>query len=253
MREFRSVAHIPLLKEGVIHVWLVSAEIPDEKLKQLEKILPENEINRIGRFRFFEDRARFTAGRAALRIFLGGYAGVDPASIRIIPSSGGKPIVAPDTPASSFEFSVSHSGGKILIAFSKGIPVGVDVERIRADVDVEGIVDRYFAPEEVVDFLALPQNARVESFFAAWTRKEAFLKAEGVGLARPPESFRVSIKPNDRPRLIRLPGEGRIGEWSILDLFPGPGYKAALAARHPDPETFCLNWEGMWECHDVEA
>lgn len=243
------MAHIPPLKEGVVHVWLVSAEIPYETLQQLEKILPENEINRIGRFRFSEDRARFAAGRAALRIFLGGYAGVDPASIRIVPSYGGKPVAAPDTPASPFEFSISHSGGKILIALSKGIPVGVDVERIRADVDIEGIVNRYFAPEEIVDFLTLPQNARVESFFVAWTRKEAFLKAEGEGLARPPESFRVSIKPNDRPRLIRHPAGERIGDWAILDLFPGAGYKAALAARHPDPETFCLNWE----CHDVEA
>jgi 4'-phosphopantetheinyl transferase len=253
MKEFRSVAGIPPLKEGVVHVWLVSAEIPDEKLKRLEKLLSENEINRIGHFRFFEDRARFVAGRAALRIFLGGYAGIDPASIRIIPSSGGKPIVAPDTPAAPFEFSVSHSGGKILIAFSRGIPVGVDVERIRVGIDVEGIVSRYFAPEEIDDFRTLPPSARAETFFAAWTRKEAFLKAEGEGLARPPESFRVSIKPDGRPRLIRLHGNGLIGEWSILDLFPGSGYKAALAARHPDPETFCLDWEGIRGFQDVQT
>jgi 4'-phosphopantetheinyl transferase len=252
MKAFCSVTGIPPLNEGAVHVWLVSAGISDAKIKRIEKILAEDEITRIGRFRFLEDRARFAVGRAALRILLGRYARIDPASIRIIPSSNGKPMIEPGTPASPFEFSVSHSGGKILIAFSRGIPVGVDIERIRAGIDIEGIVGRYFAEEEIEDFLALPQSARVETFFAAWTRKESILKAGGEGLSRPPESFRVSILPNDRPRLIRLPGEGRIGEWSVLDLFPGPGYKAALAVRHPDPETFCFDGEGHWECHDVE-
>jgi|WetSurMetagenome_2_1015567.scaffolds.fasta_scaffold444104_1 4'-phosphopantetheinyl transferase len=244
MKAFCSVTSIPPLDEGAVHVWLVSARISHVKLKRLEKILAEDEIGRIGRFRFYEDRARFAAGRAALRILLGRYARIDPASIRIIPSSNGKPMIEPGTPASLFEFSVSHSGGKILIAFSRGIPVGVDIERIRRGIDIEGIVSRYFAPEENEDFLTLPQSARVEAFFAAWTRKESILKARGEGLSRPPESFRVSILPNDRPRLIRFPGEGRIGEWSLADLFPGSGYKAALAVRHRDPETFCFDGGG---------
>jgi 4'-phosphopantetheinyl transferase len=68
------------------------------------------------------------------------------------------------------------------------------------------------------------------AFFNAWTRKEAFLKALGDGLARPLDSFEVSLLPEDAPRLLRIDDHPAQG-WQLHALEPAPGYIAALVVE----------------------
>jgi 4'-phosphopantetheinyl transferase len=134
-------------------------------------------------------------------------------------------------------FSVSHSGGRVVLAFSRGIAVGVDIELIRPKVEIEAIVRRYFSPLEAEPFLSLPAARRTEAFFAVWTRKEAFVKARGEGLTCPLDAFAVTVEPAGPPRLVRAPAGAAAGEWSLGDLDAGPGFRAALAVRHPSPRV----------------
>jgi len=77
-----------------------------------------------------------------LRLLLGSLIGQDPATLPLTVGPGGKPQLAAQV---SPQFNISHSGALVLLAFHATCPVGVDVERQRADLDWNPIARRCFA------------------------------------------------------------------------------------------------------------
>lgn len=120
-------------------------------------------------------RARFVACRAGVRVILARYLGCAPADVTIAVGPHGKPYL-PRTRA--LRFSLAHSRGRAVLAVAVGRSLGVDLERVRPDVDCARVVGAVFAPAEEQAFLALPQRMRRRAFFTAWTRREAVIKAE---------------------------------------------------------------------------
>ena len=94
--------------------------------------------------------------------------------------------------------------------------LGIDVEKVRPEVDVISIASRYFAQEESAKIEASANYS--ETFFRYWTRKEAYVKALGSGLFRELSSFAVPWGENER--------EG----WHFRDLEVSSGYAAALVS-----------------------
>lgn len=88
-------------------------------------------------------------------------------------SEGGKPffLYAPH-----LHFSISHSGGFWICAFSDS-PIGIDLQQIKA-IRATGIARRFFHPEEIAYLDAHP-----DAFFALWTAKESYVKLTGRGVA----------------------------------------------------------------------
>jgi 4'-phosphopantetheinyl transferase len=130
----------------------------------------------------------------------------------------GKPALA----AGGIDFNVSHSGNMSLLAFARG-PVGVDIEWIRPMTDMDALIRRHFGPEEQRQWARVAAGKRGPAFFSGWTRKEAYLKALGVGLSLPLENFEVTIDADEAPRFLNVSG------WSLYHLEIA-GYAAALAA-----------------------
>ncbi len=174
---------MPPLVPGEVHVWSVDVgramTLPAEV-----SILSPDERARAARFRRPEDRVRSIVSRTALRDLLARYVGAAPAALRFVAGPHGKPMLAPGSTDSPPGFNVAHSGRVILLAFA-ACAVGIDVEQLRPDVEIEELARRFFAPEEVAAVHATPGARRVEIFFRVWTRKEAFLKAHGAGLSAP--------------------------------------------------------------------
>jgi phosphopantetheinyl transferase len=78
---------------------------------------------------------------------------------------------------------LSHSHELVLYAVTNGWQIGIDIERIQADLASEQVAERFFSPREVATLRALPPDLRQEAFFNCWTRKEAYIKAHGKGLS----------------------------------------------------------------------
>jgi 4'-phosphopantetheinyl transferase len=196
--------------------------------------LSEDERFRAERFRRAADRERYTAGRALLRQLLADRLGVPAGSITLAAGPQGKPHVA--YPAATLEFNVAHSGRLALVAISSSLPVGIDVERIDPDLDWEPLSSRFFAAAEDRAIKLLPEEDRRAGFFACWTRKEAVVKAIGMGLSYPLHDFEVTIDPHADPELLRG-GQGmRTDEWMLRDLDAGAGFRACIAA----PGAICV-------------
>src|SRR5215218_2785116 len=161
-----------------VHVWRVSLDITLLQLESLLKKLSADEVARAGRFRFERDRKRFITARGMLRQLLGCYLREDPHKLQFDYTPYGKPILASTSNYHHLSFNLSHSGEFALYAVTRGRSIGVDIERIRNDIAVEQIAQRFFSPGEISAIERIHKN-RHEVFFQYWTRKEAFLKAIG--------------------------------------------------------------------------
>jgi 4'-phosphopantetheinyl transferase len=179
------------------------------------------------------ERAAFVVARATLRCRLGDYLGCAPSAVRFSYGPRGKPELAPDLfAASRLHFNVSHAGDRVLLAFGRGRDVGIDIERIRPEFDIEAIGRRFFSDGDLRALDALPPGVRHEALFHGWARKEAFVKAVGAGLSMPLAAFQVDLRPDATDVALRIPGEpDEASRWSLLRLHVGAGYAGALAVR----------------------
>ena len=104
----------------------------------------------------------------------------------------------PENPiGDAIRFNVSHSHGIALYAVTRGREVGIDLERIRSDLAVAEIAERFFSRREIAMLRTLPIEAQRQAFFRCWTRKEAYIKARGEGLSLPLDQFDVSLAPGE--------------------------------------------------------
>ena len=90
---------------------------------------------------------------------------------------------------------------------------------------------------------ALPSRLKTEGFFNCWTRKEAYVKAVGLGLSLPLDQFDVSLAPSEPAALLRTGDDEREAtRWSLRELTPAEGYTAALAVEGHDWQLKCWHW-----------
>ncbi len=225
------------LTRDAVHVWRAATMIAPSRLARLRDVLAPDEHARAARFVREEDRRRYTVARGVLRTLLGRYLNVDPVSLEFCYGAHGKPSLT-ETPLTEspggrdVRFNMSHSGGLALHAFAVGREVGVDVERIRPRTDIVGVARRSFSPAEVDALMTLPVGQRREAFFNGWTRKEAFVKAHGEGIALGLSRFDVTLRPGEPAELLRFDNDpGQAARWRLRALDAGAGYKAALAVE----------------------
>jgi len=229
------------LSLGEVHLWSARLDEALCRQKELERILSREERARAERFRFDRDRVHYVAGLGILRSILGRYLGVEPASVEFRYESNGKPALSGRLGHNPIRFNMSRSKGLALYAFSRDREVGIDVEKMEPMPDMDRIVERFFSPREIQDYYRIPVNGRAEAFFRCWTRKEAFLKATGKGLSRPLDTFAVSIRPDEPPRIVEDREEPSAADrWSVRDLPVEEGYTAALVIEGRQSHIRCL-------------
>src|SRR5437773_665542 len=220
------------LASDEVHSWCASLDVPPETSARLYATLTPDERTRSARFQFERDQQRFIVARAVLRDLLGRYLQIQPGKISFVYNAFGKPDLGSEF-ANRLKFNLSHSAGLALIAIATASDVGVDLEYIRAQSDYADIARRFFSAAEVDYLIALPGHLYAEAFFSCWTKKEAYLKAHGEGLAIPLNSFSVPLTTDPAPTPVDLydASKGNIParRWSLFTLRPAPGYAGALA------------------------
>lgn len=195
-------------------------------------LLSADELARADRLRFEDDRLRFIAARAGLRQRLAALLDADPAELEFAYGEHGKPQLAAAVGGSGWQFNLSHSGDVALLAAVPGLAVGVDIERLRPMRDRDALVRRHFSPAENTAYFALPEAQRQAGFFAAWTAKEALVKALGQGLRFPLRSFDVAVAHQGEGGLLALQGKPAAqAGWSLTGFVPLPDHAAAVAVH----------------------
>ena len=220
----------PPLGENDVHVFRVRTDRAYDDASWA--VLSGDERERAQRFHFERDRRTFVLSHAALRRELARLVEVEPQELRFTQGEFGKPALA----GHDVHFNLSHSGAIALFATSRRGAVGIDVEQWDEAVEHLSLAEHFFSEAERVALrqLAHDDARTVAGFFAAWSRKEAYLKASGHGITRGLHHFDVSLVPGEPARLIAdaLDAEAR-ERWIMRAIDAGEGYSAALVAESP--------------------
>jgi 4'-phosphopantetheinyl transferase len=212
-----------------IQVWTATLDREEETRARLEATLSHDEKARADRFHFVKDRNRFVVGRGLLRELLGKYLRQEPAGLQFSYGPFGKPALSGPNPSSGLSFNLAHSAGLAMYAISNQRNLGIDVEFIKPESAGEEIARRYFSASEVSALLSLQPEERIEAFFHCWTRKEAYLKATGMGLQTPLDSFSVGLIPGQPAQFLG----GVERRWNLASFEPADGCVAALVYDGP--------------------
>jgi 4'-phosphopantetheinyl transferase len=223
-------ASAPDLRSRDVHVWRLRPAEYD--VDHGWSLLSTDERERASRFYLDVHRNFYVATHAAVRRVIGSYLNKAPDALTLLEGLNGKPAVSNAT----LEFNLSHSGEFALLAISSDARVGVDVERWRHAHAAELITlaTRFFSEREregVCDS-TLNDACVVQRFYAVWSRKEAYLKASGVGITGGLDHFSMS---HDEPaRLLEDQHDAdAMSRWTVAALPVGNGYAAALVAEAP--------------------
>ncbi|KEO85183.1 4'-phosphopantetheinyl transferase family protein [Tumebacillus flagellatus] len=187
-------------------------------------LLDPEEREVYNRYRVDSKKIEFLLGRALLKTQIGSRLGRDPESVHFVKNDYGKLFLA-DAAAPAFHFNLTHSGSVIACAFAP-MTVGVDVEY--AGNDHLSVMPTVFTAEEQAYVHSREPDERLQAFYRIWTRKEAYVKAVGMGLSISPDSFGVPIE------------EMGEGEWAYYTCRPADSYVLSLAVSsqgHAPSET----------------
>jgi 4'-phosphopantetheinyl transferase len=238
------------LLEDEVHIWRVSVFQPLATIQYLQSLLSRDEIARAERFRFEKDRYRFIITHGLLRMLLARYLNspfLDASQLQFCTNAYGKPALDLDMQDHVLNFNLSHSHELILFAFTYLRQVGIDIEYMRPDLDFESLAQYSFSPLENEMLRALPPLERIKAFYQCWSRKEAYIKARGKGLAIPLNSFDISLRPGEPVALLNSREDPReTARWKMCALHPHPDYASALAVEGDGWRLHC------WQAPPIE-
>jgi phosphopantetheinyl transferase len=182
-----------------------------------------------------DHRDRAVLRRGFLRCVLAGHVGKEPSAVDLRVGRRGKPFVAGHE---TLSFSLSHTDDVVLLAVSRSMGVGVDVERVAADLDPGALVRVVFASEEMPLLAETKALEKKRAFLRVWCRKEACLKATGVGLLDDLTLLSVAEDVVD----LGACKDRRVGPedatiLTVQDLALGDAHVGALATTQPCPKV----------------
>ncbi len=226
---------------GAVHVWRAGLDLEASHLRCLRRHLSADERARASRFRFARDRERFIAARGSLREILALYLGTAARRLAFRQGPRGKPFLGayPD-----LRFNVSHSLDTMLVAVAHRRELGVDVEHVDAGIAIEEVDVALSPPEKRVLSRFHGEGWRT-ALLRLWTRKEAYVKADGRGMSLPLEHVDVSGVGGRAAVLDETTGQWQgCARWTLQTLAVDTEYLAAVAAEGGDWELACWQWRG---------
>jgi 4'-phosphopantetheinyl transferase len=235
------------LSRDELHVWAAALDIAPQQVGQFRETLSPDERSRADRFYFERDRRHFITARGILRTIIASYLEITPSALQFSYNEFGKPELEESHKIGDLKFNVSHSGGLALVAVAMAREVGVDLEAIDRSVQIDELARHFFSANENASLSRLAPSQRFAGFFNCWTRKEAYIKARGMGLSIPLDSFDVSLNPGDPADLIRLEDATSVSVWQIENLEVAPGFTAAIAAAGCNWKVARLSWPNSVE------
>jgi 4'-phosphopantetheinyl transferase len=243
---WHEISEVPILGKSEVHVWKINLAAPPGEVSRLRNFLSAVEREQAARFHFAQNQRRFVVRRAILRRLLAASLETKPDAIQFKILSHGKPQVLGQESPDGLRFSCSHSADLALVALARGRELGVDLEQHRPLAEAEELAGKFFSSSEISELAALPQPLKMPAFFNGWTRKEAFLKAIGLGLSFPLDRFSVALTPDRSATLLNVADDYEAAQkWTMFSLNVRADYSAALVFTGKTTGIQLFNWNSQ--------
>lgn len=214
----------------IVDLYRVPVSLTEWQMRLAYVALSDDERMRFDRMAS-EVRLRHISARYALRRIMGLRLGVPESEVEFEYGRYGKPRLS-SSHRSGTAFSISHSDTQILIAVGENAYIGVDIEKIKSDIDHDLIAENVFSTDELSLYKYLSPEEKLPAFYGAWTMKEAFVKATGMGMSESLQDIEVIFDKSAISVRPRVPDSWSDYPWSIVQLEVGPEYAGALVAAH---------------------
>lgn len=162
---------------GIVSVFVAEIDTWGDDGGPLRRSLSEQENLRANGYHRPIDRMRFVGRRGLLRHLLAGYLDRSPEQIQFENNTNGKPCAA--EAHGTLDFSLSHSDGLAVYAFSDAYTVGIDLEKFDPGLHCSDLARHFFTPSETARITSLDGDRQLDAFLTCWTRKEAYIKLFG--------------------------------------------------------------------------
>ncbi len=222
-------SHLGNLRKTVRLPFLLAVDIEKLPVGKLLQFLSSAELNRMQQYRFEADQNRYLAGRAFSRLILSLLADIPPEDIYFQLSEKGKPCVQLQR---EIGFNFSHSGNIVAFIFSAR-PCGIDVEHRKRKRGLERISKHYFHQDEI-DWVMPQGTVENDRFYQIWTRKEALLKATGIGVATDLKSICLIPGRIPVPKAISISDDDLSKDYFLSDLSLNEDYHLSFCIIRPE-------------------
>jgi 4'-phosphopantetheinyl transferase len=222
------------LRTGQVDIWLLrlSEAISDELLGFL-KLLSQPERTRWQGFAAIDAQLQYLATRALVRTTLSRCAKVPAQTWQFEENLYGRPHIVYPTQFREVQFNASNTTGLVGCAISIDCEIGIDIENIARAIDPEEVAPSVFSSEELADFRAAKPEDKLHRFFAYWTLKESYIKARGMGLSLPLDSFWFELG-SASPHLYATERcADTTGRWRFYQYAPTDEHMMAVAVSAP--------------------
>lgn len=219
-----------------VHVWSVNLRVDRAAVCACWDLLSPEEAEIAASYRFANDLRQFVVTRSLVRKILARYVDRSPLDLRFDFGASGKPVLRG---IQSLHFNVSHSRDLALLAIAHR-PIGIDLEFIRVEGMLQAEVEQFLSTSERSQLRQLSPKARSTALWRCWTRKEAALKAAGLGLRYPMRRLNVLAGSKDT-QIVRMMGRN----WLLRQVVVSELYAAAVAIEHSKGRL----WWRQWKLH----
>ncbi|MEX2215062.1 MAG: 4'-phosphopantetheinyl transferase superfamily protein [Phycisphaeraceae bacterium] len=224
-----------------VDVWRCDLTTVGNEAELLGRLTPV-ERARAEEYRVASKRREFIVARSMMRAVLGRLTQCEPLSVTFAYEAKGKPLLDALSNTGEVTFNLSHSQGMILMATAARRAVGIDVECVRERFSFERLAERFFSPREVATLMGVPEAQRMRAFYLCWTRKEAYLKAMGLGITVALDSFDTVFWPASEARIEASRDEPDAPtRWAMNDLPLGDEHVGTVVVEGPGAAMRC--WE----------
>ena len=172
---------------------------------------------KILRYSSYQDQVNSLIGKLLIIDYLARHTSADINLKDLAYTEHGRPYIL-----NSFDFNISHSGDMVVFSAITCAQVGVDIEQIKP-ADFNLMRDQFTTREW---YKVVNNGGALADFYRIWVRKEALLKASGLGLTIPLDQIDTSGD------TISLDGT----DWHLQDVQIADGYMTAIATSVKDPE-----------------
>lgn len=229
----------------VADIWLTRLDMVSKLQRaSYHALLSNDEKARYARYVAPDAAEQFLVARALLRITLSRYYQTAPHNWQFGTSRYGKPFIQHPESSHKLSFNISHTRGLVACVVSETACVGIDVEDLSRQLEFRSLAQHSFSPQEAATLSDLSSPELADQFYTFWTLKEAYIKARGMGLSIPLNSFWFSTV--RQPIEIHFsPGAGQNPEsWHFVACHLNHSYRLAIAAESPDGRamTTRLHW-----------
>jgi len=221
-----------------VDIWQASLSADAKSRNTMMQCLNPLEIDKAASFKLPLMRDRYILVRALSREILARYLQKTASELQFIYGEYGKPALADQ----QMHFNLSHTGDQLLMAVANFPHIGVDIEQVRPRTNLQGMAKRCFSSQEYQAWEVLPAAKQSDVFYTLWTKKEAYVKAIGRGIAMGLE--RCEVDWNTNGQLLHIPTEqGDARNWKVTELPVVAGHCAALVTPNCAFALRLIQWE----------